>query len=128
MRRLVAVEGPDDVDTVWERYAVVARWSSWAPPIRSVESSSERLVAGMTGAVHGPPGIRVGFVVDAVDEVAHTWRWQVRMGLLRMSLEHAVVATNSGGSAAMLVVEGPTAPVLLYPPIAQIALGRLVGR
>lgn len=78
MRRTIAVDGPDEVDEVWQRYAVAARWRSWSTPIRRVESSSERLVAGMTGVVHGPPGVRVRFVVDAVDDDAHAWRWGVR--------------------------------------------------
>ncbi len=67
----------------------------------------------MTGVVHGPPGVRVGFVVDAVDDDAHAWRWRVRLGPLHLVLEHAVVGTPGGGSTATLVVEGPAAPVLI---------------
>ncbi len=128
MRRTIAVDGPDEVDEVWQRYAVVARWRSWSTPIRRVESSSERLVAGMTGVVHGPPGVRVRFVVDAVDDDAHSWRSRVRLGPLHLVLEHAVVGKPGGGSTATLVVDGPAAPVLIYPEVARLSLRRLVGR
>src|SRR3712207_7069261 len=33
--------GPIGPDEVWERYAVPARWSQWAPQIRSEEHTSE---------------------------------------------------------------------------------------
>ncbi|WP_411286028.1 hypothetical protein [Lapillicoccus sp.] len=127
MRRSVAAVGRASVGQVWERYAVLADWSSWSPPIRRVEASGARLVAGLTGVVHGPPGVRIPFVVDAVDEVAHTWSWHVSVGVLRVDLEHEVLATSAGGSAATLVVDGPLPVALLYPEVARIALTRLVA-
>jgi len=127
VRRSVATVGPVAADEAWERYAVVARWPSWAPPIQRVEASAARLEPGLTGVVHGPLGLRVTFEVETVDEAARTWTWRVRSGPIRMRLEHAVLATATGGSAATLVVEGPAAVVLLYPEVARIALTRLVS-
>ena len=128
MRRGVAAVGPATVEQTWERYAVLAEWSSWSPPIRRVEASGARLTAGLTGVVHGPPGVVIPFVVDAVDEVAHTWSWHVHVGPLRVDLEHEVLATSTGGSATTLVVDGPLPVALLYPEAARIALSRLVAR
>ena len=127
MRRSSAAVGPLAVERAWERYAVVSRWTSWAPPIRDVEATSARLVAGMTGVVHGPPGVRLGFEVDSVDEEAHTWSWRVRYAGLEVFVEHEVIATGSGGTVATLVVDGPAVVALLYPEVARIALQRLVN-
>jgi hypothetical protein len=114
-------------DEAWDRYAVVARWPSWAPPIRRVEASAPRLAPGLTGVVHGPLGLRVLFEVVAVDEVARTWSWRVRSGPLRLALEHAVLPRPGGGSATTLTVEGPAFAVLTYPELARVALSRLVS-
>ena len=127
VKRSVAAVGPLGADEAWERYAVVGRWPSWAPPIRRVEASASRLEPGMTGVVHGPLGVRVTFEVETVDEPARTWTWRVRSGPIRMRLEHAVLPTASGGSATTLTVEGPGAVVLLYPEVARIALHQLVS-
>jgi hypothetical protein len=123
----VAAVGPAAADEAWERYAVVERWPSWAPPIQRVEASASRLEPGMTGVVHGPLGLRVTFEVETVDEPERTWTWRVRSGPLRMRLEHAVLPTATGGSATTLTVEGPAAVALLYPEVARIALTRLVS-
>lgn len=122
----MAAVGPVRPGEAWERYADPTRWSSWAPPIRRVEASGRRLVPGMTGVVHGPFGLLVGFEVETVDEVTRTWTWRVRSGPLRMWLRHEVLATAEGGSAATLTVAGPWPLVLVYPPVARIALARLV--
>jgi len=123
----VATVGPLGADQAWERYAEVARWPTWAPSIQRVESSTARLEPGMTGVVHGPWGLRVAFVVDAVDERQRTWIWRVRSGPLRMTLEHGLLATADGGSVATLAVEGPAAAALVYPELARVALSRLVS-
>ncbi len=128
----MATVGPVEADEAWERYAVVARWPSWAPPIMRVEASAARLQPGMTGVVHGPLGLRVTFEVETVDESARTWSWRVRSGPVRMRLEHAVLATPTAGSnpsltVATLTLEGPAAVVLPYAEVARIALARLVS-
>jgi hypothetical protein len=127
VRRSVAVVGPVDPDEAWERYAVIARWPSWAPPIRRVDATAERLSPGVSGVVHWPMGLRVSFDVEAVDEPARAWTWRVRWLGVAMTLQHEVLATVDGGTAATLTVTGPTPLVLLYPDLARIALGRLVA-
>ena len=123
----MATVGPADPDQAWLRYAEIGRWPSWAPPIRHVEASAERLAAGVTGVVHGPAGLRVSFVVLAVNEAARTWSWSVRSGPLRMELEHAVLPAPGGGSVATLTVDGPIPAALVYPDLARVALHRLVS-
>lgn len=127
MRRNVAVVGTVAAADAWERYAVVSRWPSWAPPISRVTASADRLQPGMTGVVIGPLGLRVEFVVDTVDESARRWTWRVRSGPLRLALEHEVLASPTGGCTATLTVDGPAVAVLLYPEVARVALRRLVS-
>jgi hypothetical protein len=67
----------------------------------------------------------VAFTVVAVDEVDHTWAWDVRFGPLRLRLRHGVDA-RSDGSATWVTVRGPGPVVLAYLPVARIALHRLV--
>jgi hypothetical protein len=127
MRRSVATVGRVAPHEAWERYAVIARWPSWAPPILAVEASAEQLRAGVTGVVHGPAGLRVSFVVDRVDEAARAWSWRVRSGPLRMALWHEVLPTTDGGTVATLTVQGPWPAALVYPELARVALARLVS-
>lgn len=127
MRRSVAVTGPASPESAWERYAVIDRWSTWAPPIRHVESSAERIAPGVTGVVHGVGGLRVLFEIESVDELARRWTWRVRLGPLRVWFDHAVLDGPAGGSVATLAVDGPPPVVLVYPELARLALSRLVG-
>lgn len=127
MRRSVATVGRASPEQAWQRYAVVARWAEWAPPIRRVESSAPRLQPGLTGVVHGPVALRVSFEVDMVDETARAWSWRVSSGPLRMTLHHQVLGTDDGGSVATLTVQGPWPAALVYPELARVALTRLVS-
>jgi hypothetical protein len=115
--------GRADADTVWQRYAEPDRWSGWAPQIRRVEHSADRIAAGVTGVVHGPLGLRVAFTVTAVDEPARTWAWSVRCGPIRLRLRHGV--SPDGGT--WLVVRGPAPVVAAYLPVARLALHRLTA-
>lgn len=114
-------------DEVWERYADLSLWSQWAPQIRRVEATSERLEFGTTGRVYGPPGIRIDFVVNGVDAAARRWSWTVTRWPITLHLEHAVTK-QGGGAATSLRVEGPLPVVLAYAPIARIALQFLVSK
>lgn len=126
MRRSIAVTGPATPDQAWEGYAVLTRWSTWAPPIRHVEASADRIAAGVTGVVHGVGGLRVVFEIESVDEVARRWTWRVRVGPVRVRFDHAVLESPDGGSVATLTVDGPGPVVLVYPELARVALTRLV--
>ena len=117
--------GGADPDVAWERYVDFALWSTWSPQILSVDADASRIAPGVTGRVHGPVGVGVDFVVDAVDELARTWSWTVRWGPITLALFHAVTA-REGGCATALRVRGPAPVVLGYAPLARIALGRLV--
>jgi hypothetical protein len=64
--------------------------------------------------------------VLAVDEAAREWSWEARLGPLRLRLEHGVTA-HIDGSATWLRVHGPLPVILVYAPVARIALGRLVA-
>lgn len=131
MRRSVAEVGSLDPDTAWERYAALAAWPSWAPPIMGTTATSPRLAAGVTGQVHGPLGVRIPFEVLAVDEAARSWSWRVTVGPVRpvtAVLHHAVLpGPDLHGSVATLIVDGPAPIALLYPDLARVALHRLVS-
>lgn len=123
MRAGTGARGPAPAALVWERYADPARWAGWAPQIRRVDTAAARIAPGVTGTVHGPVGIRVAFVVTAVDEAARTWAWDVRVGPLRMHLRHGVDADGS----TWLTVDGPAPVVAAYLPVARLALHRLTA-
>ena len=127
VRRLTA-EGPAPAGVAWERYSLIQRWPTWSPQIRRVEADAERIARGVTGTVHAPGGLRVRFTVTDVDPVARRWSWLVRLGPVRMDLHHDVRAVPGGGSATGLALEGPSAVVAAYAPLAWVALSRLVAR
>lgn len=126
MRRTIAVAGPASADQAWARYAVVSCWATWAPPIRRVEASGQRLVPGLIGTVHGPAGIVVRFRTESVDDAARSWSWWAAAGPVRAWLGHEVLARADGGCVATLTLDGPRLVVLLYPAVARLALRRLV--
>jgi hypothetical protein len=118
--------GPVDPAEVWERYAVPARWPSWAPHITGVELAVPRLAAGAAGRVHGPGGLALPFEVEAVDEAARRWSWRVHAGPVTLHLVHWVTAAPDGGTTTGLRTSGPAPVVLGYAPLATWALRRLV--
>jgi len=110
---------------VWADYAEPARWPRWSPQVRRVEVGEPVLRAGLAGTVRGPGGLRVPFVVTALDASATTWSWEVRAAGVGLRLEHGVRALG-GGSLTWLVLDGPAPAVLAYAPLARRALRRLV--
>jgi hypothetical protein len=125
VRGSIRVAGPASPDQVWERYAVPERWPGWAPQISRVQASAPRIAPGVTGRVWAPLGLRVDFVVTEVDGRLRTWAWSVRLGPLRLRLQHGVQA-DPAGSATWLRVHGPAHVVAAYLPVARLALHRLV--
>jgi hypothetical protein len=125
VRRCVTLRGPATPEQAWERYAVPALWSTWAPQIRRVDYPSPRITVGGRGRVHGVGGLAVDFLVVAVDEASRNWAWVVGVGPVRLRLDHGVEAFGDG-SRTTLVVDGPAPVVLAYVPIARLVLGRLL--
>jgi hypothetical protein len=125
--RSVEASGPLDPAAVWERYAVPASWPDWLPQITSVDLSTPRLSAGATGRLHAPMGVSIPFTVDRVDEDARTWSWTIRVGLLKLRLEHWVESAADGGTTTGMRVSGPGPLVAAYTGQARAALERLVG-
>ena len=124
--RTLEATGPLDPRSAWERYAVPSRWPEWSPQISRVEMSAPRLVPGATGKVHAPLGVSIPFTVDSVDEPTRRWSWTVKVGLLKMRLEHWVADGPGGGTTTGLRVNGPGPLVAAYAAPAQLALERLV--
>lgn len=125
--RTLEATGPADPATAWERYALPGRWPEWAPHVRRVELSSARLTAGATGRLHAEFGVSLGFTVDAVDEESRRWSWTVRVGLLRLRLEHWIAPAPGGGTTTGMRVSGPRPLVAAYAGEAQAALDRVVA-
>ena len=119
MRLTLRADGTADLDLVWRRYSTPELWSTWAPQIRRVESSADRLAVGVTGTV---------FEVVEFSEDEHRWAWDVVAGPVRMHLDHRSEARIGGGTSTTLVVDGPAAAVLTYGPVARISLESLVRR
>ncbi len=120
--------GPRPADDVWDRYLRPRRWPEWSPQIRSVVYPGETLSPGTLGVVHGPAGLRVGFRILDVDTTGpqRSWSWSVSAMGVRLHLRHTVEATTSGTRTG-LTVRGPAPAVLLYLPVARIAMHRLVA-
>ncbi len=123
---MLHASGPLDPAAAWERYAVPSRWPEWSPQISRVELPVERIAPGVRGTVHAAGGVKLGFVIDAVDEAARTWSWTVRFTLVKLHLDHWVEDGPDGGSTTGLRVSGPAPVVLGYAPLAKVALERLV--
>ena len=123
--RRVDVTGAARPVVAWERYADLDAWATWAPQIRGVEADGRRLAVGRRGEVVALGGVRVRFVVTALDERAMRWSWIASLGPLTLSLHHAVTPDRAG-TVAGLVLEGPTPVVSAYATLTRLALTRLV--
>jgi hypothetical protein len=123
--RRVEVTGHARPEIAWERYAELARWPTWAPQIRLVDADGPRLKVGRSGIVHVVGGLRVPFVVTAVDEARMTWSWIARVGPVALTLHHDLSPAPRGTTAG-LSVEGPALVVATYGPLTRAPLARLV--
>ncbi len=126
-RLTLKAEGPAEPDEAWERYALFARWPSWAPQISDIQASAQRIAPGVTGTLAGPMWASVDFTVDAVDEDARRWSWTVERRPVTIRMQHGVRAVDKG-AATWLTIEGPLPLVVPYAPIARAGLRRLVAR
>ena len=116
--------GPTPAPDVWEAYADPQRWSQWAPHIRRVEAVG-RLRPGLAGQVFSVVPPPVSFEVTDVDAKRRRWSWQAVFGPIRMSFDHGVDVCGEG-SDTWLTMHGPLPLLVLYAPIARLALHRLV--
>jgi hypothetical protein len=129
----LAATGPTTADEVWERYAQPALWSTWSPQIRRVEMVGDRLSTGATGRVVSLLGLSADFEVDTWDEEEWRWSWTVRpraallpgVPMPRLHLGHGVRSTTAG-TLTWLRLSGPLPLVVMYAPVARLALHRLV--
>ncbi|MDR7275883.1 SRPBCC family protein [Catenuloplanes atrovinosus] len=128
VHRTITVHGPRSADDVWDRYVRPRRWPEWSPQIRSVRYPAETLAPDTTGTVHGPAGLRVRFRILHVDGTGpiRGWSWSVRALGVPLHLQHTVEPAGPGTRTA-LTVRGFAPAVLLYLPIARLALHRLTG-
>lgn len=127
MRLTLRADGAAPLDLVWERYSVPSLWSTWAPQIRRVECSAERLAVGVTGMVFGViPNIGASFEVVRFDEDDHRWAWDVVAGPVRLHLDHRSESRIGGGTSTALIADGPAAAVMTYAPVARLSLESLV--
>ncbi len=125
MRREISASGPLHPHVVWERYAELSEWKDWSPQIRWVDATGARLTPGLTGTVHALFGVTTDFVVLDVDEAQRSWTWRATTGPISMVLHHAV-RDHLGGTVTTLSIDGPAFLPLLYAPVAEVALRRLV--
>jgi hypothetical protein len=123
--RRIEVTGRARPGVAWERYAELAAWPTWAPQIRAVEADGPRLAVGRTGTVHVLGGLRVPFVVTAVDADLLTWSWIARVGRVALTLHHDLTPVVDG-TVAGLVLEGPGLVVATYGPLTRVPLARLL--
>jgi hypothetical protein len=120
----VRAQGPAGPADVWEAYADPQRWSEWAPHIRRVEAIG-RLRPGLTGQLFSVVRVPVSFEVIDVDARRRRWSWKAAVGPVRLRFDHGV-DPRGAGSATWLTMHGPLGLLLLYAPVARLALHRLV--
>ena len=120
----VRAAGPAGAPDVWEAYADPQRWPQWAPHIRRVEAIG-RLRPGLEGKVWSVVPAPMSFAVTDVDAKRRRWSWTAALGPLRMRFEHGV-DTLAGGSGTWMTMHGPLPVLMIYAPLARIALHRLV--
>lgn len=129
MQTTLTATGPVAVDVAWERYADLDRWPQWAPQISGVDAPARRLEPGLRGTVRAAGVVHVAFEIVDVDEAARTWSWNVRLGPIRMHLEHGVEPAAPDArhpTRTWLRTTGPAPVVLPYAPLALIALHSLL--
>jgi hypothetical protein len=120
----VRASGPASAPAVWEAYADPQRWPEWAPHIRRVDAVG-RLRPGLEGQVFSLLPPPMNFAVTGVDAKGRRWSWDAVLGPFRMSFDHGV-ESRTGGSGTWLTMHGPLPLLVLYAPLARLALHRLV--
>ena len=120
----VRAQGPAAVPDVWEAYADPQRWPEWAPHIRRVDAIG-RLRPGLAGQLWSIVPRPVSFEVTGVDAKRRRWSWRAAIGPLRMRFDHGVDARGAG-SGTWITMHGPLPLLMIYAPVARLAVHRLV--
>lgn len=118
--------GPARPRDVWQHYAWLPLWTEWAPHLTRVRADSPVLSPGATGTVTAAGLVPVRFRILTVDADRREWSWAVRLGPVRLLLEHDVAPAPGGGSRADIRIHGPAAVLVAYRPLMGWALSRLV--
>jgi hypothetical protein len=120
----VRAQGPARAVDAWEAYADPQRWAEWAPQIRRVVAIG-RLRPGLSGQVWSILPAPVSFEVTQVDAKRRRWSWKAALGPVRLRFDHGVDPRDLGCST-WLTMHGPLPLLLIYAPVARLALHRLV--
>ena len=64
------------VEEAWALLVDVERWAEWGPSVAAAGLDGERFEAGATGWVKTAVGVRLPFVITAVDD-GKQWSWKV---------------------------------------------------
>lgn len=114
--------GPAGKYEMWARVRDVHRWPTWMSPVRGVEALGA-LRPGLEGELLVGAGLRVRFEVLGVNEAGPSWSRELRIGPLRLVVDH-VVDEGFG----LVEVSGPFPLPLAYVPFARRSLSRLLRR
>lgn len=87
---------------------------------------SDVVSPGDRGTVVGALGVRVGFIITAVEPGQLQWAWRVQALSRSVRMEHGIDPAGPG-STAWVLIHLPTPLVALYAPLARRALRRLVS-
>ncbi|MDO4919232.1 SRPBCC family protein [Kocuria sp.] len=126
MEMTVSRTGPAAPQDVWRHYRQLALWTRWAPHLTRVRADSSVLLPGIEGTVTALGLVRARFRVLDVAEDQRQWAWAVRLGPVRLLLEHHVTPVPGGGSRADVRIQGPAPVLVAYEPVMGWALSRLV--
>jgi hypothetical protein len=114
--------GPAGKYEMWARVRDVDRWPTWMSLVRGVRAAGP-LRPGLEGELLYPAGVRVRFDVLEVNELGPSWSRELRLGSLRLVLDHRV---DEG--FGLVEIDGPFPLALAYVPFARRSLARLLRR
>ena len=112
----VRQRGPASAADMWRHSSDFTLWPHWAPQLKAVHAQGP-FVPGTRGQVESLLGLQVPFRILSVDAQARTWSWEAGRGPFTLRVHHAVRPRVSEAR-----LEGPLPLVLLYAPVAALAL------
>jgi hypothetical protein len=118
----VARRGPAGKYEMWGRCRDPQRWPSWMAAVRAVDTAGD-LRPGLEGTLVLVGGVRVRFDVLEVNALGPAWTGVLRLGPLRLELEHHV---DEG--FGLVDISGPVLLPLIFVPLARRSLSKLLRR